>query len=46
MTPLDYMRKYGAFLVDENIYRNNEKELNDSDLSILSNGQVTKMMKL
>ena len=42
MTPLDYMRKYGAFLVDENIYRNNEKELNDSDLSILSNGQVTK----
>ncbi|MCI0529341.1 MAG: molybdopterin-dependent oxidoreductase, partial [Nitrospira sp.] len=28
LTPLEYMRKYGAFLVEEKVYKAHEKELN------------------
>jgi anaerobic selenocysteine-containing dehydrogenase len=45
LTPLEYMRKYGAFMVEENIYNNNEKELTDFDISsaeVKINGQIEK----
>jgi len=32
LTPLDYMRKYGAFLVEENVYRAHENVLKPEDL--------------
>jgi anaerobic selenocysteine-containing dehydrogenase len=33
LTPLEYMRKYGAFLVEDNIYRPQEKMLSSEELS-------------
>jgi anaerobic selenocysteine-containing dehydrogenase len=33
LTPLDYMRKYGAFLIEENIYRPQEKTLAPDQLA-------------
>lgn len=30
-TPLGYMRKYGAYLVEENVYRSHENRLKDED---------------
>ena len=33
LSPLDYMRKYGAFLVEEHIYRLNEESLSDAQLT-------------
>ena len=45
LTPLEYMRKYGAFMVEENIYNNNEKELTDFDISsaeVKMNGHIEK----
>jgi anaerobic selenocysteine-containing dehydrogenase len=32
LTPYDYMRKYGAFLVDENIYETHEKPLKPEEV--------------
>src|SRR5437016_5012310 len=32
LTPLEYMRKYGAFLVEENIYQNHAKPLKNDEL--------------
>ena len=32
LTPLDYMRKYGAFLVEDNVYASHEKPLGAKDL--------------
>src|SRR5205823_2708578 len=32
LTPLQYMRKYGAFLVEENIYQNHAKSLKQKEL--------------
>jgi anaerobic selenocysteine-containing dehydrogenase len=32
LTPLDYMRKYGAFLIEEGVYRTHETRLEASDL--------------
>ncbi|GIS71237.1 MAG: hypothetical protein CM1200mP10_08140 [Candidatus Neomarinimicrobiota bacterium] len=42
LTPLEYMRKYGAFLVDDEVYRNNEKELNNPNGIVKPNGQIEK----
>jgi anaerobic selenocysteine-containing dehydrogenase len=45
LRPLEYMRKYGAFMVEENIYNNNEKELTDFDISsaeVKMNGHIEK----
>ena len=42
MTPLEYMRKYGAFLVDDNIYKNNEDPINHLEITVKPNGQVIK----
>jgi anaerobic selenocysteine-containing dehydrogenase len=42
LTPLEYMRKYGAFLVDDEVYRNNEKELNNPNGIVRPNGQIEK----
>jgi anaerobic selenocysteine-containing dehydrogenase len=36
------MRKYGAFLVDDEVYRNNEKELNNPNGIVRPNGQIEK----
>ena len=32
LTPLDYMRKYGAFLVEADVYRTHQKGLGPKDL--------------
>jgi anaerobic selenocysteine-containing dehydrogenase len=32
LTPLDYMRKYGAFLVEDGVYRTHEKRLTPAEL--------------
>ncbi len=44
MTPLDYMRKYGAFLVDENVYRTHEKTLKPAELEGSHVDPVTKVI--
>jgi anaerobic selenocysteine-containing dehydrogenase len=33
LTPLEYMRKYGAFLVEDNVYETHEKALTAAELS-------------
>ncbi len=33
LTPLAYMRKYGAFLVEDNVYRTHEKRLSPEELA-------------
>src|SRR5205807_1613294 len=45
LTPLQYMRKYGAYEVTTDVYKQNEKPLSDVDLAtskLESNGVVTK----
>ena len=42
LSALEYMRKYGAFLIDDNIYRNNEKELTKLEGIVQPNGQIKK----
>ena len=32
LTPLEYMRKYGAFLIDDNVYRTHENQLKPEEL--------------
>ena len=41
LSPLEYMRKYGAFMVDDNVYGNNMKEIDSGDI-IKENGQIEK----
>ena len=41
LTALEYMRKYGAFMVDDNVYRNHEKEVTQGE-TVNSNGQIEK----
>ena len=36
------MRKYGAFLVEDEVYRNNEKELIETKGTVQPNGQIEK----
>ncbi len=45
LSPLEYMRKYGAFEVTRDVYRQNENALSSADLAetqVESNGAVTK----
>ncbi|MFQ5520065.1 MAG: molybdopterin-dependent oxidoreductase [Candidatus Methylomirabilia bacterium] len=43
LTPLAYMRKYGAFLVEDNVYRNHEKTLAPEELNGTNVDPVTKV---
>jgi len=36
LTPLEYMRKYGTFLVEEHVYKAHEKELSPKQLGVVS----------
>jgi anaerobic selenocysteine-containing dehydrogenase len=36
LTPMEYMRKYGTFLVEENVYNAHEKVLNPRELGVIS----------
>ena len=44
LTPYDYMRKYGAFLVQENVYGTHEKQLKPEELKGSSVDQATKVV--
>ena len=45
LSPLDYMRKYGAFLVEENIYRLNEEALSDAQLAGATLDSATRVIR-
>ena len=36
LTPLEYMRKYGTFLIEDKVYKAHEKELNPRELGVVS----------
>ena len=45
LTPLDYMRRYGAYLVKPSVYKKNELELSPdviADSNVADNGQIFK----
>jgi anaerobic selenocysteine-containing dehydrogenase len=42
LSPLDYMRKYGAFLIEDNVYRTHESVLKAGDLQSAEVDPVTK----
>ncbi len=44
LTALGYMRKYGAFLVEENVYRNHEKSLSPKDLEGIETNPLTRVI--
>ncbi len=44
LTPLQYMRKFGAFLVEENVYRTHETALREKDLEGAEINPVTKII--
>ena len=44
LSPLQYMRKYGAFLVEENVYRTHETALRENDLVGAEINPVTKII--
>ncbi len=44
LTPLEYMRKYGAFLVEDRVYQVHEKELSPEDLLGATRDPVTKVI--
>jgi anaerobic selenocysteine-containing dehydrogenase len=44
LTPLQYMRRYGAFLVEDGVYRTHEKMLAPADLAGASVDPVTKVI--
>src|SRR5713226_5431410 len=44
LTPLEYMRKYGAFLVEENVYRMHEQKLNSKEAEGASVDPRTKVI--
>ncbi len=44
MNPLQYMRKYGAFLVEDNVYETHKKTLNAKDLEESEVDPVTKVI--
>ena len=49
LSPLEYMRKFGAFLVESDVYRKNEKNLSKVDLKdsiIKPNGNIEKNNKI
>ena len=45
MSALEYMRKYGAFLIDDNVYQNNKIEIKPGGI-IKDNGQIVKDEKI
>ena len=40
LTPLEYMRKYGAFEVTRDVYKQNEKALSAADLADQKSSQM------
>ncbi|MGH7772472.1 MAG: molybdopterin-dependent oxidoreductase [Candidatus Binatia bacterium] len=44
LTPLEYMRKYGAFLIEENVYRTHENRLKASDLEATEVNPLSKVI--
>ncbi|MGH9356436.1 MAG: molybdopterin dinucleotide binding domain-containing protein, partial [Terriglobia bacterium] len=44
LTPLDYMRKYGSFLVSENVYENHETILQEQELKGCTADPVTRVI--
>ena len=44
LTPLQYMRKYGAFLVEDNVYRIHEAAIKPADLNGASTDAETKII--
>jgi anaerobic selenocysteine-containing dehydrogenase len=44
MTPYDYMRKYGAYLVEENVYGTHEHRLKEKELDGAEVDSVTKVI--
>ena len=45
LSALEYMRKYGAFLIDDNVYQNNKIEIKSGGI-IKDNGQIVKDEKI
>ena len=45
LSALEYMRKYGAFLIDDNVYQNNKIEIKPGGI-IKDNGQIVKDEKI
>ena len=44
LTPLEYMRKYGAFLIEDNVYSVHETRLKSGDLADASTDPVTNLI--
>jgi len=44
LTPLQYMRKYGAFLIEEHVYRTHEQALSPTELEGVTVDPVTKVV--
>ncbi|MBI2210728.1 MAG: molybdopterin-dependent oxidoreductase [Deltaproteobacteria bacterium] len=44
LTPLEYMRKYGAFLIEENVYRTHETRLKEKELEGSALDPVSKVI--
>ena len=44
LTPLEYMRKYGAFLIEDNVYRSHEKTLTPEELRGATVDPVTEVI--
>src|SRR5579864_3967519 len=48
LTPLEYMRKYGAFEITRDVYKQNEKRLSEHEVAgsqVAANGVITKAGK-
>jgi anaerobic selenocysteine-containing dehydrogenase len=44
LKPLEYMRKYGAFLIEDNVYRTYETKLKDKELEGVQVDPITKVI--
>jgi anaerobic selenocysteine-containing dehydrogenase len=44
LTPLAYMRKYGSFLIEDNVYRPQDTQLSSTDLEGATTDPVTKIV--
>ncbi|MBI4525784.1 MAG: molybdopterin-dependent oxidoreductase [Deltaproteobacteria bacterium] len=44
LSPLDYMRRYGAFLIEDNVYRTHETRLTEKELEGAQFDPVTKLI--
>jgi anaerobic selenocysteine-containing dehydrogenase len=45
LAPLDYMRKYGAFLIEDNVYKVHETDLKSSDLADATTDPSSKIIQ-